>query len=97
MFVGLQELLYLADAVLNLVTIVDMDVARGTLRVLIHLDDGLEQLLHAHARLERRGHHRHAEERGKRLQVYLVAPALELVVHIQGTDHAHIHVDELSR
>ena len=95
--VGLQEFLYLADTVLNLVAVVDMDVARGALRVLIYLDDGLEQLLDAHARLERRGHHRHAEERGERLQVDRVAAPLKLVVHIEGADHADVHVDELRR
>ena len=47
MFVGLQELLYVADAVLYFVSIVDMQVTSLTAAAFIDLNDGAEEFLHA--------------------------------------------------
>ena len=94
-FVGLQETLYLPDAVLNLVAVVDVQVAGLAALALVHLDDSAEEFLHAGAVLERRGHHRHTEERAQRLQVDMIAAALELVEHVQGSHQRDVHVDQL--
>ena len=93
--VGLQVALYVADAVLYLVSVVDVQVAGGLVGVFVDLYDGLEQVFHAFAALERGGHHRHAEQGGENLAVHVVAAALKLVVHVQGAHHAQVHVQKL--
>ena len=95
--IGLQILLYLADATLNLMTVVDMDMTGLLARILIHLNDHAEQVFDAHAALERCRHHRHTEKGAECRQVYLIATTLKLVVHIQCTDHAQVHVHKLCR
>ena len=97
MLVGLQVFLDVGDAILNLVSVVDVQVARGLVRAFVHLDDGLEQLLHAGTALERRGDHRNAEQTAQRADVHLIASTLKLVVHVQGANHADIHVHQLGR
>ena len=87
MLVGLQKLLYLTDAAFYLVTVVDVQVAEVLAGSLVHLDDRTEQLLHAHAALERRGHHRHAKEAAQPVKVYAVTTSFELIVHVQRTHH----------
>ena len=94
----LEVLLHVADAVLNLVTVVDMDMSRVgmvALHALVEADDGMEEFLHTAPRGEDRGHHRYAEEAGELLHAEGVAPLLGLVVHIERTDHGDVHVDEL--
>ena len=94
----LEVLLHIADAVLDLVTVVDVDMARVgmvALYALVEADDGMEEFLHTAPRGEDRGHHRHAEEAGELLHAEGVAPLLGLVVHIERTDHGDVHVDEL--
>ena len=46
MFVGLQVFLDMADTVLNLVTVVDMQVTGELAGTLIHLYDSFKQFLH---------------------------------------------------
>ena len=48
MLIGLQVFLDVGDTVLNLMAVVDVQVPRGLAGSLVHLDDGLEQFLHAH-------------------------------------------------
>ena len=94
----LEVLLHIADAVLDLVTVVDVDMARVgmvALHALVEADDGMEEFLHTAPRGEDRGHHRYAEEAGELLHAECVAPLLGLVVHIERTDHGDVHVDEL--
>ena len=93
--VGLEVALDVKDAVLNLVAVVDVDMAVVAAGALIDLDDGAEEILDAHARAERGGHHGGAEESGQHLQVDVIATAFELVVHIEGADDAEVHVDKL--
>ena len=95
MLVGLQVLLNVADALLYLVAVVDVQMARGPLLALVDLDDSPEEILDAQARLERGGTHGHAEERRQRGDVHRVAAALKLVVHVQGTHRAQVHVHQL--
>ena len=95
--VGLQVLLYFTDTVLNLMTIVNVDMASVGIGILIDLDDHAKEILDTHAALERRGHHRHTKEGAQCRQVYLVATTFKLVVHIQGAHQTEVHVDKLRR
>ena len=95
--ISFEVLLDMAHTVFYLVTVVDMDMSRGAAGTLVHLDDMAEQLFHALARLERRGHHRHAEQGTQRREVHMVAATFKLVVHIQGAHHLDVHVDKLRR
>ena len=94
----LQMILYLVYAVLYLVSVVDVQmtvvriIALGTL---VHGDDSAEEFVHTPAVGEDCRHHRCAEEPAQRVAVYVVAPLLCLVVHVEGTDHADMHVYEL--
>ena len=76
-------------------SVVDVQVAGLAANPLIDLDDGTEEVLHAFAALERRGHHRHTEKGAECLHIDVVATPLELVVHIQGTHHTQVHIEEL--
>ena len=93
--VGLQVFLYVTDALLNLVTVVDVQVSRLAAGALIHLDDGFEEFFHTHAALERGGNHRDSEECRQRLYVHRVASSLKLVEHIEGAYHLYVHVHQL--
>ena len=95
MLVGLQVFLDMTDAVLDLVAVVDVQVAEVLAGTLIHLDDGAEEFLHARTVLKRRGDHRHTEEVTERLDIHLVTAPLELVVHVQRAYHADVHIHEL--
>ena len=97
MFVGLQVLLDVAYAVLNLMTVVDVQVAGFATGAFIHLYDGAEEFLHAHAVLERCGHHWHTKQRTECLQVYGIATPLKLIVHVQGTHQPDVHIYQLRR
>ena len=95
--VGLQELLDMRDAVLNLVTVVDVNMSHLRVRAFEDLDDRVQQLPHAASCLERCRHHRHTEERGERFDIQMVAAALQLVVHVQRTHHPQVHIHQLCR
>ena len=93
-----QVLLYLADAVFNFVSVVDVDVAEVDFFVfcsLIELYDLVEELFHAHSRGERCGHHGHSEQFGQAVVVDVVATFFGLVKHVEGHYHAYVHVYEL--
>ena len=93
--VRLQVLLDVAYAVFYLVTIVDVQVSRRLAGAFIHLYHRLEQPLHTHSALERRGHHRRTEQRLQHLQVQLVASFLKLIIHVQRTHYRQVHVHQL--
>ena len=63
--VGFQELLNVGDAVLDLVAIVDVDVACLLMSPFKDINNCLEQVLYASSALEGRGHHGNAEEGGE--------------------------------
>ena len=92
-----QVLLNVADAVLHLVSVVDVDVSCLLVGALIYLYDGFEKLFYARAFFERRGHHGRAEQRAQHIEIDDVAPSLELVVHVQRADHPQVHVEQLRR
>ena len=95
MLVGLEILLNLANAVLNLMPIVDMEMTGMLASTLIHLDDSTEQFLDTHATLERGGNDRHTKERGERVEVHMITTTLELIIHIKGSHHAQVHINKL--
>ena len=55
----------------------------------------MEECLHALARLEHGGHHRHTEQLAEFLIVDGIAPFLKFVIHVERTNHTRVHVDEL--
>jgi len=87
MFIGLQVFLNVCDAVLDLVPVVDVQVARELAGALIDLDDGAEQVFHALSALKRCGNHWHTKQGAQCVEVNLVATVLELVVHIECAHH----------
>ena len=94
----LQVILYLGNAVLYLMTMLDVDVAEvgvGTLRSLIHLNHLMEEFLHTATRGEHRGLHGHTKEARQGIEVDVVASLLRLVKHIEGHHHTNVHIDEL--
>ena len=95
MLVGLEVFLDVGNAVFYLVTVVDMQVTGRLAGALVYLDDSSEEFFHALAALKRSGYHRHTEKTTEGIEVEMVATPLEFVVHVQGADHAYVHVDEL--
>ena len=93
--VGLQVFLDVADAVLNLMPVVDVEVARELAGALVDLNDSSEELLDTFAILERGGNHRHTEEVAQGGDVYMVATTLKLIIHVEGADHADVHIHQL--
>ena len=73
------------------------DFALGVHKVapLVEVDDDVEQAVDALARAAHRGHHGHAQQLAQGQVVQRIAAGLQLVVHVEGHDHAHVHVDEL--
>ena len=62
---------------------------------LVGCDDFSEELVDAPTGGEHRGNHWHAEQFGQFLVVDVVASLLGFVEHVQCTNHAEMHVDEL--
>ena len=92
--------LYLLDAMLYLVSVVDVYVAVVgvvALVALIHIYNSAKQLVYAPAGGKHGGYHRHAEEPAQVVAVYLVAAGFGLVKHVEGAHHAHVHVYQLGR
>ena len=85
----------MADAILYLVSVVNVDVACLVVLAFVHLDDGTKQLLDTHAALERRWDEGHAQQRAQRRHIDMIAATLELVVHIEGAHQPQVHVDQL--
>ena len=96
--VTFQVALDAADAVLDFVAVVDVNVtvveivALAAFKNMYHL---LQQALQSPTRLERGGNHRHTHQRAQRVDVETVATALQFIVHVQGTHHPQVHIHEL--
>ena len=86
---------HVGNAVFNLMTVVDMQVTGRLAGALVYLDDGSEEFFHTLAALKRSGYHRHTEKTTECVEIEMVATTLEFVVHVQGADHADVHVDKL--
>ena len=96
--VSLQLPLDIGDSVFYLMPVIDMYVAEAGVFALlsfVRLDDGVEQFFHSAAVLEDRRHHRNAKQFAKLVVVNMVSAFLRLVIHVQGANHAYVHVDEL--
>ena len=85
----------MGDAVLYLVSVVDVDVPGRMADTLIDLNDGAEQGFDTHAALERRRHQGRTQQGGQHLQVQRVTTTLELVVHVECYHHRNIHIQQL--
>ena len=95
MLIGLQVFLNVADAILYLMTVVDMQVSGELAGSLIYLDDGSEEVFYACTVLKGCGNHRDAEESAQGVDVHMVTTTLKLVIHVQGADHADVHIHQL--
>ena len=96
MFVGLQVFLNMTDTVFYLMTIIDVQVTRELTCSLIYLNDCFEKILDTSPILKRCGNHRCTHEATQCLDVHTIATPLELIIHIQGTHHADVHIHKLS-
>ena len=74
---------------------IDIAVLVDEINTFIQVDDDVEERIHSLSRLEHGGHHRHTKQLAELLVVDGIAPFLKFVVHIQRTNHARVHVDEL--
>ena len=72
-----------------------MDMASYLLFAFCYLYDLMEQFLHSYPFFGYGRYDGCAEECAELLGVELVAAVAELVVHVEGYDHGHVHVDEL--
>ena len=86
----------MTDAVLYLVSVVDVDVSGRMADTLIDLDNGAEQRFNPHTTLERGRYQRRTQQGGEHLQIQRVATTFELVVHVQCCYHGNVHVQQLS-
>ena len=97
-FVFLHPFLNFGNAILNLMSMVDVDMAEGrvvALTAFIHLDDGMKEVFYASACLEYRWHHWNTKQLTQLLVVYFVTSLLRFIKHVESTHHAQVHVDEL--
>jgi hypothetical protein len=95
MLVGLKVLLDVRDTVFNFVAVVDMQVARELAGALVNLNYGAEELLYTHTVFERCWYHRCTKQCAEGVDVYMIATALKLVVHVERAHHAHVHIYKL--
>ena len=96
--VAFQVLLNVTDAVLNLVTMIDMLVTIVlvvTLAILEDMNHFRQQIFQSPTRLERRGDHRHSQQRAELVDAQAVATLLQLIEHIQRTNHTEVHIHQL--
>ena len=93
-----QMRLNLCNAMLNLVTIVDMEVSNRChlfARLFITLNNFMKQRLNSLACLKHRGQHGHAQEVGKLFKIDVITTLLRFIKHIQSTNHGHVHINKL--
>ena len=86
------------DTVLYLMSVVDVDMAivsAGIFLALVEFDDGLEEIIHASAIGEDCRNHRDTEEFAQLVVVDVIATFLGFIKHVEGADHADVHVYQL--
>ncbi len=86
------------DAVLYLMSVIDVDMAIvriGVLLGLIEFDDGVEKFIYSSSVGEDGRNHRESEEFAELVVVDVVATLLCLVKHIEGAHHTDVHVYQL--
>ena len=94
----LQIFLDMLDAVLYLMSVVDVDMAivsAGIFLAFVEFDDGLEELIHASTIGEDGRNHRDTEEFAQFVVVDVIATLFGFIKHVEGTDHADVHVYQL--
>ena len=95
MLIGLQVFLDVRDTILNLVSVVNMQVARELTGSLVYLNHRTKQFFDTHAILEGCGYHRCTKQGAEGIEIDMIATTLKLIVHIQGTHHADVHIHQL--
>ena len=75
---------------------VEVSLLVNIVDALIHIYNNMEEQVDASSCGEHRGYHGNTEQASEFLMVELVASSFRLVVHVQGANHAQMHVDELS-
>ena len=94
----LQIFLDMFDAMFYLMSVVDVDMAivsAGIFLAFVEFDDGLEELVHASAIGEDGRNHRDTEEFAQFVVVDVIATLLGFIKHVEGADHADVHVYQL--
>ena len=94
----LQILLDMLDTMLYLMSVVDVDMAivsAGIFLAFVEFDDGLEELIHASTIGEDGRNHRDTEEFAQLVVVDVIATLFGFIKHVEGTDHADVHVYQL--
>ena len=76
-------------------SMIDMYVSGYLLLTFCYLNDLMEELLHPFASLAHGGHDGCAKQDAQLLHVELVATFAQFVIHVEGDNHGHVHVDEL--
>ena len=94
----LQIFLDMLDTMFYLMSVVDVDMAivsAGIFLAFVEFDDGLEELVHASAIGEDGRNHRDTEEFAQFVVVDVIATLLGFIKHIEGADHADVHIYQL--
>ena len=95
----LQIFLDMFDAVLYLMSVVDVDMAivsAGISFAFVEFDDGLEELVHASAVGEDGRNHRDTEEFAQFVVVDVIRHASQVSSNVfEGADHADVHIYQL--
>ena len=93
--VFLYHLLNAVNALLELYTMVDMNVARHLRLVFVDINDLLKEGSNALTTTRHGGHHRRSEKYAQLVVIEAVAILSHLVIHIERHDHAQVHINEL--
>ena len=94
----LQIFLDMLDTMFYLMSVVDVDMAivsAGIFLAFVEFDDGLEELVHASAIGEDGRNHRDTEEFAQFVVVDVISTLLGFIKHIEGADHADVHIYQL--
>jgi len=94
----LQIFLDMLDTMFYLMSVVDVDMAivsAGIFLAFVEFDDGFEELVHASAIGEDGRNHRDTEEFAQFVVVDVIATLLGFIKHIEGADHADVHIYQL--
>ena len=95
MRIGFQPVLDLSDGLLDIISKIDVDMSYRRVSSLIDADDGVKQFVDPSSRPCRGGDDRHADHLAEELAVEADTGTVEFVDHVQGYDHAAVHVDKL--
>ena len=86
------------DTMFYLMSVIDVDMAIvsvGIFLAFVEFDDGLEELIHASTIGKDGRNHRDTEELAQLVVVDVIATFFGFIKHVEGTDHADVHVYQL--